>query len=363
MYNKPSFNLQSLTGKFFLKTANDNFDFSAAAAEIRADFPHLAGKLYFVDSFKKEYVRGHAKADASFDSLMQNNPSLRVSLNNQIEKYGAQKNSMVFKGPQSDYFIALYTGADAIALLGTGASQKQALSFVIDHEIGHIVTQYGQPGKLSRTLHECTADAYAALRQLQRFGSAGMENIEGLRLRRAQRLISLHGARHAEHFTSFVLDKIIELAPKLPLSAMTAQQTAEVAARIAIAYTPNDQIVKNVQDAFTPFQDALARKTGDDTPYRMLAQVVLETHSWEIFKWGAPVLRGYLRAALGDMQNGDTFIEVNKTPLEGPGWQRVANELAQREFAFNREQILFGLDLPEKSPAARAAVRPLKRAP
>ena len=41
----------------------------------------------------------------------------------------------------------------------------------------------------------------------------------------------------------------------------------------------------------------------------------------------------------------------------------VAHELAQREFAFNREQILFGLDLPEKSAAPRADVRNLKRAP
>jgi len=346
-----------------LKTANDNFDFAETAARIRAEFPHMAGRIYFVDSFRKEYIGGHADADARFARLMQTNPSLRTSLNNQLEKYSAQKNSMVFKGPDNDFFVVLYTGTDSIALLGADVSHKQAMNFVVDHEIGHIVTLYGQPGKLSRTLHESTADTYAALRQMQLFGDDGLKGVEGLRLRRAQRLVSLQGTRHADHFTSFVLDKVIEIAPSLPLARMDAQQMAALAARIAIAHTPNDQIVKNITDAFKPFQDALAQQPGDDTPYRILAQTVLETNSWEVFKWGAPVLRGYIQGTLSDMQNAENYVRVNSAPLEGPGWARVAHELAQREFAFNREQILFGLDLPEQSAAPRADVRPLKRAP
>ncbi len=333
-----------------MTTANDNFDFAALAAEIRRDFPDLAPRVYFVDTFKKQYIHGDARADAHYERYMAVNPSLRNCLVNQIGKYSAQKNSMVFPGPNNDFFVLLYTDDDGISLLGKTTSLKQGLTFVIDHEIGHVVTGYGQAGKLSRTLHECTADAYAAMRQIQRFDH-GLNAVKSLQLRRAQRLVSLEGTRHAEHFTSFVLDKIIESVDKLPLRQMTPQQTAHLADRFAVVHTPNDQVVKNVMEAFAPFQKMLAQQPGDDTPYRVLAQTVLDTKEWEVFRWGAPVLRGYIRGALSDMQNGDQLIKVNEKPLWGAGWDSVAKRLKEREFEFNRDQILFGLDLPAPKPA------------
>lgn len=330
--------------------ANDNFDFKAIAHEIRRDFPDAASRMYFIDSFKNEYIRGHAEADARYDRYMAENNSLRICIANQIDKYAGEKNSVVVPGPQDDYFVLFYTGDDSIRMLGPQTSLKQSLTFVIDHETGHVVTKQGRAGKLSRTLHESTADAYAAMRQIQRFEN-GMRNVQNLRLRRAQRLVSLEGTRHADHFTSFVLDKIIETAHNLPLSKMTPQQTADLADRYALMHTPNDQVVKNIMDAFAPFQKMLATQPGDDTPYRVLSQIVLDTKDWEIFKWGAPVLRGYIQGTLYDMQNGSALIKVNDKPLWGAGWNNVAQSLREREFEFNRDQMLFGLDLP--APASK----------
>lgn len=332
--------------------ANDNFDFKSIAHEIRRDFPDAASRLYFIDSFKNEYIRGNEAADAQYDLYMANNPSLRTCIANQLEKYAGEKNSVVVPGPQNDYFVLFYTGDDSIRMLGPKTTLKESLTFVLDHETGHVVTQQGRAGKLSRTLHEGTADAYAALRQIQRFDS-GLRNVQSLRLRRAQRLVSLEGTRHADHFTSFVLDKIIETAHNLPLSIMTPQQTADLADRYALMHTPNDQVVKNIMDAFAPFQKMLAMQPGDDTPYRALSQIVLDTKDWEVFKWGAPVLRGYIQGTLYDMQNGSALIKVNDTPLWGAGWNNVAQSLREREFEFNRDQILFGLDLPAPPPKSQ----------
>lgn len=333
-----------------MTTANDNFDFPALAAEIRRDFPDVAPRVYFIDTFKKEYIGGDERADANYERHMAVNPSLRNCLANQMDKYSAEKNSVVFAGPNKDFFVLLYTGDDAINMLGKSTTARQGLTFIIDHEIGHIVAANGQRGKLSRTLHECTADAYAAMRQIQRFDN-GLQAVHSLQLRRAQRLVSLEGTRHADHFTSFVLDKIIENVQKLPLSQMTPRQTADLADRIAILHTPNDQVVKNVLSAFVPFQKALAQQPGDDTPYRILAQIVLETKDWEVFRWGAPVLRGYIRGTLADMQNGEQLVKVNTEPLWGAGWNNAAQRLKEREFEFNRDQILFGLELPAPKPA------------
>lgn len=337
-----------------MTTANDNFDFPALAAEIRRDFPDVAPRVYFIDTFKKEYIGGDERADANYERYMAVNPSLRNCLVNQMDKYSAEKNSVVFAGPKKDFFVLLYTGDDAINMLGKSAAARQGLTFIIDHEIGHIVTANGQRGKVSRTLHECTADLYAAMRQMQRFEN-GINAVHSLQLRRAQRLVSLEGTRHADHFTSFVLDKLIENADKLPLRQITPQQTAALADRIAILYTPNDQVVKNIMEAFAPFQKMLAQQPGDDTPYRVLAQTVLDTKDWEVFRWGAPVLRGYLQGHLADMQNGDKLIKVNGSPLWGAGWESVSKRLKEREFEFNRDQILFGLELPAAKPARTPA--------
>lgn len=345
-----------------MTAANDNFDFPALAAEIRRDFPLVADKVFFVDIFKKEHIDGHRGADARRDRLLKHSPQFSRQLESRMALYHAEKNSAVLPAPEGCAFVLLYTGPDAISMTGLQSGLCQNLTFIVDHEIGHLVTAYGMPRHASRTLHECSADAYAALRQLQRFEN-GMQGVEKLRLRRAQRLVSLEGMRHASHFTSFTLEKLIELTPHLPLGQLSAQQTAELAARIAIAHTPNDQIVKNIVEAFAPFHTALAAQPDDDTPYRILAQTVTETKEWEVFKWGAPVLRGYMDGTLEDMRNGEKLVRVNKAPLEGPGWNRVRSALAAREFAFNRDEILFGLDLPAVKAAPAAKPRRISRAP
>lgn len=338
----------------------NKFDYAEAIAGICRDFPQETRRIFFYDSKTREHMPSRPDADLHMRSLFSVHPYLEKTLHQRMEKFAAEKNSAVMYGPGDEHFIMLYTGDDAISMLGKNAPIGQKLSFVLDHEIGHAVTAYGRASAHSKTLHECCADAYAAMRQIQRFG-AETGAVSDLRLRRAQRIVSLQGPRHAAHFTSFTLDKVLEVAQTTPLQKLSAEQTARLAERIAIAHTPNDHVVDNVAKAFKHFQDALAQQPNDDTPYRMLAHTVLNTDDWEVFRWGAPVLRGYLKGDLADMQNGDKLIKVNHAPLEGMAWEGVARDLSQREFAFNREQILFGLDLPAKTAAPRADVTPIRK--
>lgn len=338
------------------------FDYRAAAAETAKSFPEEMRDVFFFDSRRREHVPGHPEANLKIRTQLLLNKPLRDGLNQNMRRYAGEKNSVVMKIDTLGRAILLYTGHDGITLLGKNAPTGQKICFVFDHEVGHIVTAYGSKNPMSHTLHECCADAYAALRQMQRYG-ADTPAAAALLLGRAQRLVSLQGSRHGEHFTSFVLDQVIETAQTLPVQKLSPAQTAQLATRLALAHTPNDQIVTNLMETFAPFQEQLAAQDGSDAPYRTLAQIVLETSDWETFKWGAPVLRGYINGDLPDMQNGNILIRINQSPLEGGDWARISSQLTAREFAFAKQQILFGLDLPSPAQDNAATMPPRLRTP
>lgn len=113
----------------------------------------------------------------------------------------------------------------------------QHVFFVLDHELGHVLAEHGGRNAYSRTMHECVADSFAALRHMQRFGTYSPA-LDSLLLHRAQRLVSLQGARHAEHFTSFTLEKLLDMRGHVDMARLTPQQTRDLATRIALAHTP-----------------------------------------------------------------------------------------------------------------------------
>lgn len=252
-----------------------------------------------------------------------------------MEKLHGDKSSCVLAGMQNDHFVFLYNGPQQGGLLPC-IPHAQRMHFILDHEIGHIVTATGKPDKTkSATLHEATADVFASLRHIQRFGRK-TGAIEDLLLLRAQRLVSLQGARHPEHFSSFALEKLLEKLPASNVEYLSPRQTAALARRIAVDHTPADAVVNKLSKAFVPFKDMLAAGAGGDAPYRALAAVVLGSTDHDIFKWGALVLRGYIDGRLGDMRVGKEYVRANNAPLQGAYWDGVRRQLTKKEFTANK---------------------------
>ncbi|MFN7113761.1 MAG: hypothetical protein ACK4PK_05310 [Alphaproteobacteria bacterium] len=315
-----------------------NFDYAAATADICRDFPEIAADVYFFDTARKVHVPSHPVTTRRLKVIAQSQENFLPQLTQFMEKLHGDKSSCVLAGQQNDHFIFLYDGPQDGGLL-PHTPHTQRMHFILNHEIGHIVTATGLPDRAkSATLHEATADVFASLRHIQRFGRQ-TGAIEDLLLQRAQRLVSLHGARHPEHFSSFALEKLLEKLPALDAEYLTPQQTAALASRIATEHTPNDRIVNKLSRAFIPFKDMLAAGAGGDSAYRVLTAIVLGSTDRDIFKWGAPVLRGYIDGRLGDMRVGKDYVRVSSIPFAGTYWDTVRQQITEKEFAANQESM------------------------
>jgi hypothetical protein len=262
-----------------------------------------------------------------------------------VERYTAEGNSAVVPGLERGSIIMLNTSKNAINLMGPSVPLLHNVYFILDHELGHAVAENGHRNHNSQTMHECVADSFAALRHIQRFGP-DTTSLEKLMLRRAQRLVSLTGQRHAEHFTGFTLEKLLEIKDKVDIQRLSPEQTKALATRMALAHTPNDLSVQKIAKSFQPFQHLLAQGATGDLPLRKLAHIVLRTKDYEVFKWGAPVLRGYMDGALGDMTNGTKKVPLPQTDFSSAYWQKARQMLTRREFSFAKEDVLFGMHLP-----------------
>lgn len=333
------------------------FDYAAAAAGICRDFPGVAPKTYFFDSAHGTAMTAHPVAARRLDTLMKTDAGFARQLGEFMQKLRADKSSCVLAGAQNDHFVFLYTAPQKGGLL-PNAPDAQRLHFILDHEIGHIVTATGKPDlKKSASLHEATADVFASLRHIQRFGRA-TGAIENLSLLRAQRLVSLHGTRHTEHFSTVVLEKLLEKLPAIDAEYLTPRQTAAIASRIAAEHTPHDAFIAKLSRSFAPFKDMLAAGMGGDGPYRMLAAIVLGNDDPDVFTYGAPVLRGYMTASLGPMRNGKDHVQVNDAPLKSAYWDEVGRELTKRSFAANAKSAAAARESATAKPARRLSPLP-----
>lgn len=314
------FNAHGNTGREY---AVEDFDYMAAVVEIYAQFPAARELVHFYDLTARRFVEPDARGEQEVRRYMQDMQD-RARFMKWAEEYRAEGNSAVIYGLPRGRCVMLTTSVRGINLLGKDIPAAQNIFFVLDHELGHVLAEHGGRGSYSRTMHECVADSFAALRHIQRFGTDSAA-IEGLLLHRAQRLVSLNGPRHAEHFTSFTLEKVLEI---------------------------KDLIVEKTAAAFKPFKDALEK--GEAQALKRLAHIVLNTRDYSVFKWGAPVLRGYMTGKLGDTTNRRLKIAIPATDFTSPYWQKAGAMLTRKEFDFAKQDILYGMRLPKKTVQARS---------
>lgn len=325
-------------------TSTSGFNYDAAVTEIFDMYPQAREKVHFYDLTRSRFVDPDPWAiQEACVELAEHEPT-RTRFMEYAQKYKAEGNSAVIYALPRGRCVMLSTGSNRITMLGKNTPAHQDIYFVLDHELGHVLAQHGGRGRDSQTMHECVADSFAALRHMQRFGTESPA-VEQLLLSRARRLVSLTGYRHSEHFTSFTLEKLLDIKNHVDVERLTPQQTLDLATRIALTHTPNDVTVIQTAKAFKPFQEAL--EIGDRNALHRLAHIVIGTKDNAVFKWGAPVLRGYMDGTLGDTTNGKKKIIIPKTDFSSEYWQRVNRILTRKEFSFAKNEMLYGMNLPK----------------
>ena len=118
--------------------------------------------------------------------------------------------------------------------------------FTLYHETGHTITSSALTADTKRPLTESAADAYAALRFLQRFGEDAVPFLSMVSWLRAYNAVK----GYTKHVTTTVLDKIIADSATVDFSKLTPAETIKRAEDYTNEWAPEASVLKEARKAF-----------------------------------------------------------------------------------------------------------------
>lgn len=119
----------------------------------------------------------------------------------------------------------------------------------LDHELGHQIIEGGFGD--AKHLGESIANAYAALRHIQRFGDT-TDFFTSCPYRKTRDVIE--GQWPDIYYSAAVMQKIDGLRKEIDITALTPRETAERAGEIARDYSFSEKILNRIVDAYDPLK-------------------------------------------------------------------------------------------------------------
>ena len=288
-------------------TPNLRFDFNAAVRGTRADYPELKKHAMFVDAAGDRW----SDIEETLDRLAVDEEDI-AAVHKTFKDAKRLKTSFhiaVTRGGVEEPFSVVVFHADKFPLFGRQSGFTDDIcSF--DHETGHALTplREGTPA-------ENIADAYAALRHLQRAGN----DAEALDYCAWKRAFIFVTTGKTSHLTTFTLDKIICDRKTADFISLDPAEIAAVAKAYAKANTPSKKELEALADDFK----SLRKKPLKDA-FKRLARITLSANdNSDTFYLGARVLKGALKS-------GGATVDCEDINLIGHQWDRVREKLDAR---------------------------------
>ena len=315
------------------------FDFENEIAQVWRDFPDVREKIIFFDASagaKMVYPDGFdGKEEAQKLADQYGGPAKMESA---FKSFGG-KNSFCQPISGGRRLLYLLMEKHSHDLVDRKAPVAQETTFVFDHELGHAIVSGGVG--FDKNKAECTADAYATIRHLQRYG-ADSPAINAIVANRSFDLVFREGWYGSSHFTSPVTQKILDCRHRIDWDSLTPEQTVKMAQKFVLEHEMSVEaraaLSKDFKDLSGKAKDIEA---GDITPLRELADKVLSTNSADVLKYGSAALELCI-----DQQTAGLI-------LKGEYWDKVRQKLAEKQESFAKQRPLS--DLPP--PPARYKIR------
>jgi DNA-binding transcriptional MerR regulator len=310
--------------------------FNQFAKESVEHFPAAKGKLLILDT--NEYRSyGHEslnlkKADVTIDEI-----------NEFLDERYRDKSRQTYADWENEvnlYFIMYDEKVKRKERKNVPETTEKDIFFLLDHELAHIVIKDpaldGENTQYKDTLKEAIADAYAMIRHYQRFG-ADSEHKNSI-IDPWARAGALTLNKDTIHFSTFMLEEIIKRKDAIDFKALSPQQTAELARRFAVQYTPPSSAVNRIFKKLKPVQDTFEKSPRTDKWLRKLAEITLDpANDPYTFKICNRILNGYL--------DGRKDMDGISVKVSGPYWDGVKKQLKEAEERHAREDILFNIPL------------------
>lgn len=276
-----------------------SFHFNKAVTETLRDYPQLRDTTVFINAEEHPYDSSPLIMHGQ-DNALAKTYTYQDNILKSLKKSRDDGTSYAVSTFEQNGGYAVVLGAKKIPVMDEHPLiQIIGKSFTFDHEVGHILSK--RFGK--KTLNECTADAFAALRHIQKFGK-DPDFLRHVSWFRAHGLLAYN---HKIHFTSPVIDRIIFDSQHQDFSKLSPQETLERAMKYADQYTPSEKNILKARQAHKGFDN----QSGETLFQRLkkLASTCLATSDKFSFYIGARVLNPFLEPS-GKSINGETLSLV-----------------------------------------------------
>lgn len=164
------------------------------------------------------------------------------------------------------------------------ANPQKGLAFTMDHEIGHLVVPGAHSEGAEGNIHfrEACADAFAAIRAFQRYGSTAetREMLQSISMARTERLLDPYAGDNG-HYTSPTLDKILEDSTKIDFSKVSYNEAIKIARKYATDCIPTQEQYTKASPIFqletATFNDYYRKRIENDRKAEILEQLATTT--------------------------------------------------------------------------------------
>ncbi len=217
--------------------------------------------------------------------------------------------------------------------------------FILDHELAHLVIKdppmAGENEQYKDSVREAVADAYALIRHYQRYGTRSTH--KSVIIDPWARAGALTLNSDTVHFSTLMLEEIIRRKDVIDFSHLDPQQTAELARRFAVEYTPPASLVNRIFEKLKPVQKIYDEEPDSNKWLKTLARITLDpqndAYTFMICK---KILDGYL--------DGRTDMDGRSFSTKGAYWDDIRTRVKEAENRYARENILFNIPLMKKKP-------------
>lgn len=289
---------------------NERFDFEAAVKEAYRQNPGIEATVFFVDISKGQVAHPNRQTLNEILHFISDSDAGKQFLQPQIQECQRNKTSYCHFGGESS-FVYIYSGTDRPRFFSPRVSDVQEMTFIFDHEFAHAHIVAG--GSDNRFLAENTADAYALIRHIQRFGADTALAEEVVAFRARDTVFRPNGILN---FSCSALEHILDTAKTVDYNKLTPAETSAMAEQIAREFTPDAPTLKKLHAAFTPLH-----QSGSAAD---LVKISLETKDAEVLKWSATVLKALLSKTVAPTAGQDE-ITPDKT------WNKRIKQITRRQ--------------------------------
>jgi len=296
------------------------FDFNKAARKAMKDHPELRGNTLFIDAANTDFAeikKALLEKDVDEEDIKDLAKTVRDA--KRLKTAFHQEYDWGRKKP----LHVIIFHPDKHPVFGKEHGERDDAG-TFDHETGHALSPHA-----TGTLAENTADAYAALRNIQRFGG-DTADLDYAGWKRAAIFI-LSGV--TSHLTTLTLDKIVCDAATADFISLTPAETLRIAEEYAKLNTPSEERLKKLKEDFS----GLKGLALEDTFRKVAAATLAAKEDSDTFYVGARVLQGAL-------QKGGQKLDGRHIELKGGEWDDVREKLSEKTSA-----------LPQQHPLRRAA--------